>query len=148
MKGLLRGTGLVCLMCVYATASARQWVVIDGNVVGRADPNRYSVVVLAVDGKADFDAPSTRTITPGFHYLQLASTRQDRRGAVTAVPYAFFAEPCTRYAMYAEYESRLDRSPWQLVITRDPKPLGRCKPEDGGKASVTSAPAPDPSRPR
>ena len=137
------------LMCACATASARQWVVIDGNVVGRADSNRYSVVVIAVDGKADFEAPTTVTITPGFHYLQLASTRQDRSS--TVVPYALNAEPCTRYLIYAEYESRLERSPWQIVITKDPKPLGRCNPEIGPDAGVTSAspaPAPGLSKPR
>lgn len=146
MKGLLRGVGSICLLCACATAAARQWVVIDGNVVGRADSNRYSVVVLAVDGKADFEAPTTVTITPGFHYLQLASTRQDNSGT-GAVPYALNAEPCTRYAIHAEYKSRLDRSPWQLVITKDPRPLGGCKPENGSDAGVASAPAPTPSKP-
>lgn len=145
MKGLLRGVGSVCLMCACATTAARQWVVIDGNVVGRADSNRYSVVVMAIDGKADFETPTTVTITPGFHYLQLASTRQD--GSRTVVPYALNAEPCARYALYAEYESRLDRSPWQLVITKDPKPLGRCKPEINSAAGVT-APLSTPSTPR
>jgi hypothetical protein len=146
MKGLFRGFSSVCLMCACAAAAARQWVVIDGNVVGRADSNRYSVVVLAVDGKAHVEAPTTVTVTPGFHHLQLASTRQD--GSTVTVPYALDAEPCTRYAIHAQYESRLERSPWQLVITKDPKPLGGCKPENGPDAGVTSATASAPSKPR
>ena len=146
MKGLLRVAGSACLTCACATAAARQWTVIDGNLVGRADSNRYSVVVLEVDGKAEFDAPTTVTITPGLHHLKLASTRQDRSG--TVVPYALNAEPCTRYEIHAEYESRLDRSPWQIVITTDPKPLGRCKPEISPDTGVTSAPVPSLSKPR
>jgi hypothetical protein len=146
MNGLLRGTISVCLTCACAAAAARQWVVIDGNVVGRADSNRYSVVVLAVDGKTAFGAPTTVTVTPGIHHLKLASTRQD--GSTIWVPYSLNAEPCTHYSIHAEYESRLERSPWQLVITKDPKPLGGCMPENGPDAGVTSAIAPTPAKPR
>lgn len=146
MKGLLQGAGSICLMCVCASAAARQWAVIDGNVVGRADSNRYSVVIMAVDGKTKFEWPTTVTVSPGVHHLQLASTRQDRSG--TVVPYALNVESCTRYTIYAQYESRLDRSPWQLVITRDPKPLGRCKPEIAPDAGIAGSPAPSLSKPR
>ena len=47
MKGILGGAFMLC-MAASATASAHEWAVIDGLVTGRADPNRYSVVVLAV----------------------------------------------------------------------------------------------------
>ena len=142
MKTLLRGTVALCMTAACATASARQWAVIDGELVGHANPNRFSVVIVAIDGKADFEAPTTKTITPGFHYVQIASTRQDRRGGAVYVPYAFMAEPCTRYEMYAEYESSLDRSPWQLVISKRSKPLGGCKPAKVADAAAPAAPPP------
>jgi hypothetical protein len=87
------------------------------------------VLIVSVDGRADCEAPATKNIEPGFHYVQLASSRRDRRGGLAYVPYAFVAEPCIRYEVYAEYESSLDRSPWQLVINKDPKPLAGCKPK-------------------
>jgi hypothetical protein len=144
MKTLLRGTVAFWLVAACATATARQWAVIDGEVVGHANPNRFSVVIVAIDGKADFEAPMVKTITPGFHYVQIASTRQDRRGQVVHVPYAFTAEPCMRYEMYAEYESSLDRSPWQLVISKGPRPLGGCKPAKLGDAAAAAPAAPGP----
>jgi hypothetical protein len=146
MKTLLRGTVALWMAAACATASARQWAVIDGEVVGHANPNRFSVVIVAIDGKADFEAPTVKTITPGFHYVQIASTRQDRRGQVVYVPYAFTAEPCTRYEMYAEYESSLDRSPWQLVITKGSKPLGGCKPAKFADATAVAPAAPGPQQ--
>jgi hypothetical protein len=130
------------MVAITTTASAREWSVIDGEVVGRADPNRFGVVIVAVDGTADFDAPSTKTISPGFHYVQIASTRPQRRNTLNYVPYAFMAEPCRRYVMYAEYESPADNSPWQLVIEKDPKPLGGCKAKKAPREEPAVLPAP------
>lgn len=153
MKGLFPGAFALCMAVACATASAREWAVVDGEVVTQADPNRYSVQIVSVDGTADFEAPTMKTLSPGFHYIQLASTRQDRRGGVTYVPYAFVAEPCTRYEVYAQYESALDRSPWQLVIARSPKPLGGCKPKRVEPAATTqttatAGPSLDPAHPQ
>lgn len=137
--------GIVAAACLLASTQAsakKPWAVIDGDGAGNVDNNRYDVVIIAVDGNSDFDAPMLKRVEPGFHYVQLSSTRQNGVISNSYQPYAFMAEPCVRYVMYAQYENTSDRSPWHLVVGKSDKPVAGCK-ADSTTEATTPVPAAD-----
>lgn len=134
--------GVVAALFLLASTQAnakKPWAVIDGDGAGNVDSNRYDVVVIAVDGNSDFDAPMLKRVEPGFHYVQLASTRQNGVIGNSYQPYAFMAEPCVRYVMYAQYENASDRSPWHLVVGKADKPVAGCKADSMPAATPSAA---------
>lgn len=133
---------VLAAVCVLSSAQAiakKPWAVIDGDGAGNVDSNQYDVVIIAVDGNSDFEAPMLKRVEPGFHYVQLAPTRQNGVISNSYQPYAFMAEPCVRYLMYAQYDNTSDRSPWHLVVGKSDKPVAGCKTDP---APAATAPAP------
>ena len=137
---VIRVVAVACLLASAQANAKKPWAVIDGDGAGNVDGDRYDVVIIAVDGNSDFDAPMLKRVEPGFHYVQLASTRQNGVIGNSYQPYAFMAEPCVRYVMYAQYENTGDRSPWHLVVGKSDKPVAGCK---AGPAPAATPAAPN-----
>lgn len=139
MKGVATCV-LACSFFLGAQALAKgPWALIDGDGAGNTDSNQYDVVVIAVDGNGDFDAPMTKRIETGFHYVQMGSTRPNGVIRNDYRPYAFVAEPCVRYVMHAQYENTSDRSPWELVVQKSDRPIAGCKLPPGSAAAPGAA---------
>ena len=88
---------------------------VDGFTTQRADPDIYSIKIVSVDGELYPDLPSRLSLKPGFHWLQVASTKTDFRGGFTYQPLPLNVEPCTNYRFVAKHDKSLSNRHWQVV---------------------------------
>lgn len=88
----------------------------DGEGAKLSDSTQFNVTILAVDGQRYFDGRYLQNLKPGFHYLQLASNKQGRRGEVTYQPFAFVAQACKRYTVYARHKQSFKIDDWQVIL--------------------------------
>lgn len=108
----------VAAICLAATSCATlQWGEFDGQRTRMSDPDVYDVVVVAVDGMAQFDGRTNQRLKPGPHLLELASAKRAGHGGVSTVPFPINVKPCTRYSFVAKYRSRTNIDAWDLVPT-------------------------------
>lgn len=90
--------------------------VFDGQRVSRVDPDIYDLFVLSVDGQLDADARKTRMLKPGFHLLNVVTSKPGRRGELTYQPLPLTVAPCTRYLFVAKHDDRLGNQRWEPVL--------------------------------
>ena len=89
----------------------------DGQRVKFTDPDVYDVIIVASDGNAYFDDRKTMQLKPGYHLLQLASSKQGARGEVAYQAFPLNVKPCTRYSFVAKHEERFKITEWILTPT-------------------------------
>lgn len=97
--------------------ASMQWGEFDGQRKKMADPDVYDVIVVAVDGRADFGGRTNYRLQPGFHLLQVASSKQGNHGEVSVIPLPISVKPCTRYSFAAKHHSRIGIENWDLLST-------------------------------
>lgn len=118
------------------------WAKIAVGAAARANPDEHDILVIAIDGEMNFESRRAYRIAPGFHYLELASTKQGRRGDITRQPFAIEAKPCVRYELVATHEQRLSNRHWRVMVKAE-KPITLC--EEALAAAKTPAPIPAPA---
>jgi hypothetical protein len=88
----------------------------DGEPKGYSNPDVVPLLVVAVDGKYKPELPSQLWLTPGFHWLQVASAKVGRRGEVTYQPLPINVLACTTYRFHARHLDRKElNSQWEIV---------------------------------
>lgn len=87
----------------------------DGEVVTRADPDVYDLLVVAVDGKHRPDLPTKVKMRPGFHWLKVASSKRGRNGELTRQSLPLTVEPCTTYRYAAKHDGSLSNRRWTII---------------------------------
>ena len=154
MKKLLL---LACLLAVSLSLDARDrksvygpdYGAFDGEVITRADPKVYDLLVVAVDGKHHPDLPTKVKMRPGFHWLEVASSKRGRNGELTRQSLPLNVESCTTYRYAAKHDGSLSNRRWSIIgieaVTDLDCPANRGKADeakDGGiEASKDSAAA-------
>ena len=76
----------------------------------------YDLFVLSVDGQMDTDGRKTKNLKPGFHLLNVVSSKPGRRGELTFQPLPLTVEPCVRYRFVAKHAGRLDNQRWEPML--------------------------------
>lgn len=124
----MRALPLAC--CVAAlplhASDKPAWSEVEGNGANASSRTDYHVEVLGMNGQMDFDRErSLKRITPGMHYLQIATTKPGKRGRVSYQTVTLDAEACVRYYLAARHKLALDNLEWDPVIVRE-KRIGGC----------------------
>jgi hypothetical protein len=100
----------------------------DGRAPGSTGKDTYDIVLYAVDGKLQMDQPVESALDPGFHWLQVASTKSNRHGQVTYQPLPLQVAPCTIYRFHAQHERTMSIDHWKIVANGT-RVRGDCPPE-------------------
>lgn len=98
----------------------------DGTTTKAADPRVHELRVVSVDGELKTDLPTRVKLRPGFHWLQVASSKRGRRGEMTYQPLPLEVEPCMRYRFVAQHEKGFSTRRWQVVSVGQER-RGDCK---------------------
>ena len=114
------------------------WAEIAVGAAAKANPDEYNILVIAIDGEMNFEGRRAYRITPGLHYLELASAKMGRRGDITRLPFAIEAKPCVRYELVATHEKRLSNRHWRVTVKAE-KPITLC---EEALAAAAAMPAP------
>ena len=101
---------------MLSSCSTIPYGVFDGERLSRVDPDIYDLFVLSVDGQMDTDGRKTKNLRPGFHLLNVVSSKPGHRGELTFQPLPLTVEPCVRYRFVAKHEGRLDNQRWEPVL--------------------------------
>ena len=112
----MKMTAYIAMSALLAGCSTIPYGVFDGERVSRVDPDTYDLFVLAVDGQMDTDGRKTKNLKPGFHLLNVVSSKPGRRGELTFQPLPLTVEPCVRYRFVAKHAGRLDNQRWEPVL--------------------------------
>lgn len=116
----------LCCMVLGGCATL-DWGEFDGQRTRMADPDVYDVIVVAADGMQNFDERTRQRLKPGFHLLQLASSKPGRPGSVATVPLPLNVKPCTRYSFVAKHHQRASVDDWELISAGETQMAG-CDP--------------------
>lgn len=122
----MRRVLFVLSLAALAGCASKPWSIIDGEGATAASDDQYNVTILSVDGQAFLDGRMQQKVEPGFHYLQVATTKKSRRGDATYQPFALTAAPCMRYVLFAQHESRLNNEDWSVVLKKQ-EPISGCE---------------------
>ena len=95
---------LIAPVLFLAGCASGPIAIVDGEGAKATESTQHNVTIIAVDGQQYFDGRYIQKLKPGFHYLQLASTKQGSRGEFSHRPFAFVAEACKRYTVYAKHK--------------------------------------------
>jgi len=116
----------------------------DGANNRRADLDMYDVVIVGIDGEMYFDGRKKERLKPGPHLLQVASTKEGRRGELTYQSLPLTVKPCTRYTFAAKHDPSLTNGDWELVLV-SVSPVPSCQggtPEDSAQSQPAKPPQP------
>jgi hypothetical protein len=108
-----------------AAGESKPYAIIDGTKTRGVDVDTYEVLVFAVDGQLYPRGKREQRLTPGFHYLELVTTKRDKTGLVSRLPFAISAKPCVRYYVVAKHEKTLSDVRWRPVVI-DEEPIAGC----------------------
>lgn len=122
-------------------ASSAPYAVIDGTNHDATDTNNYPVLVHSLDGEAYWDGRDYVNMKPGFHYLEIISTKPGKDGYFTELPFAIMAKPCVRYELSAQHVGTLDNDRWAIRVLGE-KPIGSCNDGKSAAAAKVETPAP------
>ena len=91
-----------------------------GDRADDADPDQYDVLIIAADGEMMFGEEQTRLrLKPGFHYLEIATTKEFPGRELVRQPFAIEVKPCMRYQLVAQHESKTLKSAWRVVVKKE-----------------------------
>lgn len=121
---------LIVAMLILLGCASGPYAILDGSSPNRADPDQYEVLILGVDGRLYPNGRREHRVDPGFHYMELATTKPDRRGGVTRMPFAINAKACTRYYVAAVHERELDSRGWHAKTVKE-APIPGCVVTEG-----------------
>jgi len=116
MEKIMKYVFILCCLALSGCATM-QWGEFDGQRLKKADPDVYDVIVVAIDGMARFDGRTIERLKPGFHLLQVASTRKGQHSEISTMSLPISVKPCTRYSFVAKYHQRVSIQNWELVAT-------------------------------
>ncbi len=110
---------LAALLCLSACAS-RPYAIIDGSRSIASDPENVDVIFIGIDGKMYPNGFSYKTLEPGVHLLQVATSKAGWRNAHSYLPFMLNAEPCKRYILTAQHDNSLTRDDgsWSVNLLR------------------------------
>ncbi|MGN6152709.1 MAG: hypothetical protein ACTHOH_12000 [Lysobacteraceae bacterium] len=105
-----------------------------------SDPRQEPLVMIAIDGKRDFDPDDLYQLAPGRHEFVIAMDSTDTVGAMTYQTIAIDMQPCTNYELIARRRPGTsdDNRHWAPEL-RGETPVRRCRKKFGDAAA---APAP------
>ncbi len=115
----------------------KPWSEISVGVASRSSADEYDVLVVAIDGSMEFEPRRIYAMAPGFHYLELASTKVGRGGELTSQPFAIEAKPCIRYELVAIHTDRMSNRRWRPTVKRE-TPIRSCQEKFGLTPSDTA----------
>jgi hypothetical protein len=130
MKSAFIALSLACL----AACSSIPYGEVNGQRTKFSDPDVYDVIIVAVDGQMYMDGRTVMRLVPGFHLLQLASSKHDSRGNVAYQPYPLNVNACTRYKFVAKHERKFKIDDWQVVPDGEEK-ITPCSVTPGGDSA-------------
>ena len=105
-----------------------------------SDPRQEPLVMIAIDGKRDFDPEALYQLAPGRHEITVAIRRTDTAGALVAQTLAIDMRPCMNYELIGRRTPGTDddNRHWTPEL-RAQTPIKRCRKKFG---DVAAAPAP------
>lgn len=146
MKRQLIIAALLALAVAPARAQA-PWSELSGELTGQANPDRASIIILAVDGSMNIPYRNGYVhLAPGGHQLHLASSRRGRRGEIYYETVVFDLAPCMRYRLAAEHGKSTRVQAWKLVIVKE-EPIPRCLQTNPGTSNAPESGDPVPVQP-
>lgn len=101
-----------------------------------SDPRQEPLVMIAIDGKRDFDPETLYQLAPGRHEITVAIRRTDTAGALVAQTLAIDMQPCTNYELIGRRTPGTsdDNRHWTPEF-RAEKPIKRCRKKFGDAAA-------------
>ena len=112
-----------------AIAKKAAWAEVDGSFANPAHADEVDLLIQGVNDKRYTPMRSQVTLKPGPQWLTVASTRASGGGTVTAMPYVFKAEPCTRYLLAAQHEG-ISKTRFRVVVVAQER-IGECTLPEG-----------------
>lgn len=121
-----------------AGCSSTPYSVIDVTHSQVSDPDNYDARILSIDGKMA-TYRGREKIDPGFHYINLQTTKPLKSKVSDYHLYALDAKPCTRYLLTAQHDNSVTDN-WEVRLLREEK-IEAC--DVGETHSEQQAPLPD-----
>jgi hypothetical protein len=105
-----------------------------------SDPRQEPLVMIAIDGKRDFDPETLYQLAPGRHEITVAIQRTDTAGALVVQTLAIDMQPCMNYELIGRRTPGTsdDNRHWTPEL-RGQTPIKRCR-KKFGDAAVAPAP--------
>ncbi len=117
---------LIALLLLPGCATA-PWAVVDGDSASTADELHHDVTIFAIDGQSYPDGRTHQKLAPGFHQVQVKTTKAGTQGDARYRSLVLITEPCVRYDVVAQYKRRADIKNWTAVINAR-TPISDCTP--------------------
>ena len=97
-----------------------------------SDPRQEPLVMIAIDGKRDFDPETLYQLAPGKHEISVAIQRTDTAGALVVQTLAIDMQPCTNYELIGRRTPGTsdDNRHWTPEL-REQTPIKRCRKKFG-----------------
>ena len=117
---------------MFSGCATQPWSVLDGDGATAVDELRHDVSISAIDGQYFPDFRTRRKIQPGFHQVQVETTKPRTQRKDSFRTTLLNAEPCIRYLLLAQYSERWNTKDWTVVV-KEQAPISDCvapkKPE-------------------
>jgi hypothetical protein len=122
------------------TDESKPWSQVLLGLPKASDPRQEPLVMIAIDGKRDFDPETLYQLAPGRHEITVAIERTDTAGALVAQTVAIDMQPCMNYELIGRRTpgTRDDNRHWTPEL-RGETPIKRCR-RKFGDAPATPAP--------
>ncbi|MDO6694837.1 hypothetical protein Q4574_16185 [Aliiglaciecola sp. 3_MG-2023] len=122
---------LVCWLFVGLTllsgCASTPYAIIDGTRSKASDLDNYDVTIVSIDGKMEV-GKQVENIEPGFHYINLATTKKVRSKVTEFRMFPLDAKECMRYVVTAQHDNSLDDE-WEVKLLRE-EPILSCTPSE------------------
>jgi len=92
-----------------------------------SDPRQEPLMMIAIDGKRDFNPETYYVLAPGRHEISVAITREDTAGMLVVQTLAIDMQPCTNYELIGRRTpgTSNDNHHWTPEL-RAQTPIKRC----------------------
>ncbi len=118
---------LVCFTVLLTACAAKPYAIIDGTRSQASDTDNYDVNIVSIDGKMEVGVQSKK-VTPGFHYINVMTTKNLRSQTSKPQMFPVDAKECTRYLVTAQHRNGL-ADEWEVKLLRE-EPILSCIPSE------------------
>ncbi|MCL1097636.1 hypothetical protein [Shewanella gelidii] len=124
----------VVMVIFIGGCASTPYAVIDGSLSKASDPNNHDVSIVSIDGKMEFNKKSKKNVKPGFHYINLLTTKKLKRKSSSLKMFPVEAKECTKYVVTAQHKNNLSDE-WEVRVLRE-VPIPSCTPSQTKKEPV------------